>query len=209
MAADPDLSPIFEDQGVDAAEVARYRAALRERIETPRGQGRLPSLGRARWLRAALAAGVSAAVAAALLVGLGRPDGGESSWLEHGDLAQVRRGVASTADPARLAGSVVPALASDDPAERGNARLVRVLAGAPDDAVRAAVAGVVDDPRPEVRAFLLEWLLERADEGVVDAERVSELLDEEPDPLCRDLLGEMLELAALTGTSSPAGQRVS
>lgn len=207
MAADPDLKSLFEEIRVEAEEVERSRARLREKIETLRV--RRPSPFTLPRVRLVLPAAVAIAAALAIVVGLRGPVAKESSWLEGGDLAEVRRGVASTADPVELARSVSPALASGDPQERGNARLVRVLAGPPDDAVRAAVAGVVDDPRAEVRAFLLEWLLERADEGVVDAERVSDLLDEEPDPLCRELLAEMLQLADLVGGRPSTGSRAS
>lgn len=63
------------------------------------------------------------------------------------------------------------------------------------EAIPFAGQALEEDPRPEFRAFYLEFLLDTADENLINSERVEALMDDEENELCLRLLHDLLNVS--------------
>lgn len=196
MAAEHELRDALRGLEPTAEELARHRAALAERLDERRRFGRV-----GRW---SIAAAAAVLLAVSSLILLRAPD----PSFQQETLSEVRGLVASTARPEELAVAAARAQASGSGLAPHNGRMVRVLALAPEATVGEAAEGAVLDPRPEFRAYYLEWLLDRADGATIDPEEVAVLLDREGDPLCVALLEELLDVALRTSGGRERTQTV-
>lgn len=168
-------------RGIQAsdAEMARFRAHLAQRLPVSKDH---PVL-----LRIVVPA---AAVAAALVFLVLRDPGLRFSQLELSELEIV----AANASPEVVAKAHKLA-AQGDGLDRWNACVILCLTEPMDQIAGCIAGGLEDDPRPEIRAFYLEQLLERADEYQYNIEMVEDLWDREIDSTCRSLYKDLFRIA--------------
>ena len=174
MANERELKELLRDTEVSEAEVERYREALALRLASQRQRHRPPLL---LW-----AVPLAAAVLAAILL-WPRPT------LHEVALADLETRLSR--DPVRT-----EALARDLLGSNGigglNAAWVLSRIAPFEEAVEHAAFGLQNDPRPELRRFYLELLLDTTDGYVYNRDLVDALIDRETDPHCLLLFRHLL-----------------
>lgn len=183
MARIDELNTAFTGIDADTAEMDRYRQQLR---------GRLPQRHPRRWAYGLVP------LAAALLVAF---------WLLPGQdpfkIAEFRDFTAWAANqPAQALQQRAQAkLTAGNDLQRLNAHIALVLASTPnaaqarDQAVQAAATGLLNDPRPDARAFHLEYLLDEGDEYRYNLDMLEARMEQETDRLCYDLFQALIHIA--------------
>jgi hypothetical protein len=96
-----------------------------------------------------------------------------------------------------------------DGLDRWNACVILCLTEPIDQIAECVTGGLEDDPRPEIRAFYLEQLLEHADEYQYNTGMIEELWDRETDSTCRSLYKDLFRIAALLDPMSTTFKRAS
>ena len=162
------------------AEMARFRARLAQRFPVRKP---IPLFVKALIPAAVVVSGV--------LISLHL---GEGPGFPQRELAELEE-LARTASPAVLSKAEKLALKGDGP-DRWNACVLLCLTEPMDQIADCVTEGLQEDPRPEVRAFYLEQLLERADEYQFNAEMIEELWDQEADEQCQRLYKDLFRIAA-------------
>ncbi|PCH62143.1 MAG: hypothetical protein COC19_03250 [SAR86 cluster bacterium] len=117
------------------------------------------------------------------------------SILEQESLVKIQQFVAVNGDHLQLFDQASNLESSAPRLGRLNALAVVSLLGQQDVHKLASAQGLVEDPRPEFRAYYLEFLLDYADEDFYNIDYIEALMEQETDPQCLYLLGRLLKLA--------------
>lgn len=162
------------------AEMARFRAEFARRLPVRKGR---PSL-----VKILVPA---AATAVALILLVLRDHSPDFAQLELDELEAL----AATASPDIVEKAQVLATRGEG-LDGLNACVVLCLVEPVDQAAPCIAKGLENDPRPEIRAFYLEQLLERADECQFNLDMIEELWDQETDEQCQRLYKDLFRIAA-------------
>jgi len=186
MASEHELKQLFEGMEPSEQELAAYRFRLAATLESrPRRSWR-------GWVWLAAGGPLLASLAAVVWLVAVPPS------LSQQTLEEVEALVASTSDVEGLRRRAERLEQRGPGLERHNATLVLVLTQPEGKALEAAARGVVSDPRPELRSFYLEYLLDYAESFELNAEKIEELMEDEDDEVCFDLYARLLRMAERT-----------
>lgn len=181
MVSEPDLKSLYEGLAPDDQEMARYRQALQPKLQ-PRQ--RLPLWRSWTWALAGAAALIWLAVFLAQ----------KPATFQQESMADLSAMVTAT-DAQVLTAKAKHALTKADDLQRFNAMAVLCMVLPVNEAITIAGQALQEDPRTEFRVFYLEYLLEEADENLINAHKVEELMDREDDALCLRLLRDLLAIS--------------
>lgn len=175
--ANESLNDLLEGIEATEAEMERYRARLAQRLIKPR---RSPFC---------LPIGIVAAAAFALLMLFLAPRPNEFS---QPTLEQLRH-LALQKSPERV--SLARKLAASDTRNaRWNATMFLSLTESRDSAMRYALRGIREDPRPEFRSAYIEYFLDTEDRRRFSMREVETLMDREYDSTCLHLFRELMRI---------------
>lgn len=181
MARDPNLKSLYSDLEPDEREMALYRNRLALTLNKRPRRLSHPLLG---WLAAV-------AVGCGFLLWLLSNQNVDFQQIHFEELQKL---VSSTAID-DLTSSAREALAREDDLERLNAMATLCMVLPVNEGIPLASKALLSEPRAEFRVFYLEFLLEEADENLINFEKVEALLDEEEDLVCIRLYRDLLELS--------------
>lgn len=117
--------------------------------------------------------------------------------LDNSSLEEIQRFVAKNGDHEALFSRAEEMKASESTMTRLNALALESMLGFEERNKLATAQGLVEDPRPEFRAYYLEYLLDYADEDHYNIAYIEALMEKEVDDECLYLLGRLLKLAVL------------
>ncbi len=117
--------------------------------------------------------------------------------LDDSGLEEIQRFVARNGDPGALFSRAEEMKSSESRVARLNALALISMLGTEDENKLATAQGLVEDPRPEFRAYYLEYLLDYADEEHYNIAYIEALMEKEEDEECLYLLGRLLKLALM------------
>ena len=174
------LKKVYQGIETNERELAAYRTRLAQRLIAERG-----------WFRPWLLLPATVIMASVFFwlfyPGPGFPQHSPEQiqdLVTHGDSERLR-------DQAR---NILAA--KSDTRNRLNALMVLCLVEEKEEAVRSAAQGLLIDPRPEFRAFYLEYLLDQADEYQFNLPLIEDRMDSETDKLCFRLFRQLLHIAS-------------
>ena len=172
-----DLKRDFEHIKIEDGELDAYRVELAENL--PKKLSYPPKIL------------LLVPLAAAMLMYLTIPD----THFRQDTPEQIVALVENAEDPVRLGRRALQRFQDPDQQEHLNAIAVLTLTQIPEQAIEMAATGLQEDPRPQFRAFYLEFLLDNADEHIYNLDMLEAMIDKENDPLCLDLFDDLLALA--------------
>lgn len=195
--ADQRLNPIYADIEVSDEELLRNRQQLMANLAEQKAaeQEQAPTANNKRhYLKAFIYWGPLAAAATIFAVTLML---NTNPGFDANNLEDLERFVAKHGDHQQLFAQVEALKTSDQPRRRLNALAVMSMLGTDDENQIASAQGLVEDPRPEFRAYYLEYLLDYADEAIYSIDYIESLIEREEDDECLYLLGRLLKLALM------------
>ena len=181
MADQPWLKDAHAHIEADDAEMTAYRDRLAEHLPK-RHSG---------WLRFGFPAGLALVASAATLWLIFQP---QQMWSQN-DIDQLQQMVADSSNLDRLRAQAQRVRAEGAGLAHWNAGLVLCMTLPTDEGVWIAAEALQDDPRPQFRAYYLEFLLDYADEYQFNAAKIEALMDDEVDTLCLHLFRHLLRIA--------------
>ncbi len=190
MADQHELKQLYEGIEADEVEMARYRNRMAAKLQQAKPK---PTPLRWFWLGAPLLAGL----AAFFLISTPRAE------MDQQSLEQLRFTVAASADPQQLKARAESLRLHGNELIRLNANMILCLTQPNGEALELAAKGAIEDPRPEFRAFYVEYLLDHANGYQLSLEKVELAIDSEADPLCLELYGDLLKMAKRTPEVTP------
>ncbi len=119
----------------------------------------------------------------------------QGKGLEAESLKEVERFVARHGNHEKLFAQANALKESGSRIEQLNALAVISMLGTDNSNKMASATGLVEDPRPEFRAYYLEYLLDYADEARYSVSYIEALIEKEEDEECLYLLSRLLKLA--------------
>lgn len=121
----------------------------------------------------------------------------QSRGLDLESLAQVERFVEKYGNHQQLFTKAKGLTETGTKLEKLNALAVISMLGTDEAHKIASAQGLVEDPRPEFRAYYLEYLLDYADEAHYNIAYIEALIEKEEDEECLYLLSRLLKLALM------------
>jgi len=182
MAIEPDMKDEIRRIDASEAEMARYRHGLAARLDQRAARRRFAPWP---WLMAAAAAVLIFALLPAE----------ESPFAAPRELAELEALVQQSGDAEALRRQATRQANAGKGWTRWNAMMTLCLLQPDGDAIQTAADAVLEEPRPEFRAYYLEYLLDFVDERPLNAALIEDVMARETDPLCFDLFEALLRLA--------------
>ena len=191
MADHDDLKKLYVAIETDDAEMLRFRSRLGAKLREPAPKS---SAWKWLWVGSPLLVGLAAWI---LIVTL-------PSDIEQSSLQQLQSIVAASSDLGELREQAQSLQSSGDEHASLDADMLLCLAHPDGLALQVAARGAIRDPRPEFRAFYVEYLLDHADSYQLNIEQVETAMDKEIDPLSLELYARLLNMAEPDPTTSPS-----
>ena len=195
------LSGLYRDIDVSEAELEASRARLQRSVSQGEQAQGMPWVRRMKKLLPVpeiwspslrLAVPVAASLLLAVMfVQIFRPGG-----LESFELAELEAFVARHGDHSSLYRKAQALQQSASDMERLNGLYILSALGSEEENILASAQGLLEDPRPEFRAYYLDYLITYADEAYYDIDYLEALMDRESDPECLLLFEELLQIVS-------------